>query len=420
MTLPTFGVEEEFLLLDRSSGLPMWVADAVLEQAGRPRPRGPVSSLTREVVRCQVESATPVCRSATELEGHLRSARRRLAAAAEAHGAVLAPVGAAPLGEPHASVTASDRYLAMHHAVPALLNEQILNGMHVHVAVPGRAAGVDVVNRLRPSLHVLLALSANSPFWRGRDSGFASWRSVHAQRWPVEGPPPFFAGLEDHERRVETLLNSGVIMDRAMVYWHARVSERYPTVEIRVTDVALDAATAVRCASLARALVAQALSEGSLGLPVSRPAPEALRAAAWQAAQKGVGDGLLDLTPSLGRRPRLRPAATLVLTVAEAASRACRPPSATRHSPGSKRCSTPVAEHGASALPCMTMACPGSCGSFARPSPGDARPGRSCSWLLCSRRPATMRSETPEQSTVTRTCSSGTPRRWYVWLGSKV
>ena len=319
MTLPTFGVEEEFLLLDRVSGLPIWVADAVLEGAGHPRPRCPESSLTREVLRCQVESATPICRSAAELEAHLRSARRRLAAAAEAQGAVLAPVGAAPVGEPHASVTASDRYLAMHDAVPALLDEQLLNGMHVHVAVPSRAVGVDVVNRLRPRMHILLALSANSPFWRGRDSGFASWRTVHAQRWPVEGPPPFFAGLEDYERRVETLLDSGVIMDRAMLYWHARVSDRYPTVEIRVADVALDAATAVCCASLARAMVAQALSEGRLALPVPRPAPDAVRAAAWQAAQKGLGDGLLDLTPSRGRRPRLRPAPALLLQVAEAA-----------------------------------------------------------------------------------------------------
>lgn len=319
MTLPTFGVEEEFLLLDPVRGLPMWVADAVLEGAGRPQPRCPGSSLTREVLRCQVESATPICRSAPELEGHLRSARRRLAAAAEAQGAVLSPVGAAPLGEPHASVTTSDRYLALHHAVPALLNEQLLNGMHVHVAVPSRAAGVDVLNRLRSRLHILLALSANSPFWRGLDSGFASWRSVHAQRWPVEGPPPLFAGLEDYESRVETLLDSGVILDRAMLYWHARVSDRYPTVEIRVTDVALDAATAACCASLARAMVAQALGEGSLALPVPCPAPDAVRAAAWQAAHQGLGDGLLDLAPPGGHRPRLRAAPALVLEVAEAA-----------------------------------------------------------------------------------------------------
>jgi carboxylate-amine ligase len=319
MTLPTFGVEEEFLLLDRVNGLPMWIADAVLDAVERPGPPRPQSSLTREVLRCQVESATPICRTAAELEAHLRSARFRLAAAADAQGAVLSPVGAAPLGEPHASVTASDRYLAMHDAVPALLNEQLLNGMHVHVAVPNRAAGVDVLNRLRPRLHILLALAANSPLWRGLDSGFASWRSVHAQRWPVEGPSPYFRGTEDYEGRVETLLHSGVIMDRAMLYWHARVSERYPTVEIRVSDVALDAATAVHCASLARALVSQALSEGLRALPVPRPAPDAVRAAAWQAAHLGLSDRLLDLTPAHGRRPGLRPAAELVLEVAEAA-----------------------------------------------------------------------------------------------------
>ena len=319
MREPTFGVEEEFLLLDSVSGLPLWVADAVLERAGRPGPHCPELMLTREVLRCQVESATPICRSAAELEAHLRLSRRCLAAAADAQGAVLSPVGAAPVGEPHASVTASDRYLALHHVAPALLNEQLLDGMHVHVAVPSRAAGVDVLNRLRPRLHVLLALSANSPFWRGRDSGFASWRSVHAQRWPVEGPPPFFAGLEDYEARVETLLDSGVIMDRAMIYWHARVSDRYPTVEIRVSDVALDAATAARCASLARALVAQALDEGSRGLPAPCPTPDVVRAAAWQAAHQGLGDALLALSQPGGRRPRLRPASALVGEVAEAA-----------------------------------------------------------------------------------------------------
>jgi carboxylate-amine ligase len=244
MTLPTFGVEEEFLLLDGRSGLPLWVADAVLEQVGHPTPQCSEPSLKHEVLRCQVESATPVCRSAAELEGHLRSARRRLATAAEAQGALLAAVGAAPLGEPHASVTASDRYLAMHDTVPGLLNEQLLNGMHVHVGIPGRAAGIQVLNRQRPRLHVLLALSANSPFWRGRDSGFASWRTVHAQRWPVEGPPPSFADARDYERRVDALVGSGVVMDRAMLYWHARLSERYPTVEVRIADVALDARTA--------------------------------------------------------------------------------------------------------------------------------------------------------------------------------
>jgi glutamate---cysteine ligase / carboxylate-amine ligase len=191
--------------------------------------------------------------------------------------------------------------------------------MHVHVAVPSRDLGIDVLNRLRPRLHVLLALAANSPFWRGRDSGFASWRTVHAQRWPVEGPPPLFAGLEDYERRVETLLDSGVILDRAMLHWHARLSERYPTVEIRVADVALDAATPASCATLARALVSQALDEASLALPLPQPSPDAVRAASWQAAHDGVGGDLVDLTPSGGRRPRLRPAPELVAAVAEAA-----------------------------------------------------------------------------------------------------
>jgi carboxylate-amine ligase len=145
---------------------------------------------------------------------------------------------------------------------------------------------------------LILAISANSPVWQGRDSGFASWRGIHFARWPVEGPPPAFADLEDHERRVEALLGTGAVMDRGQLYWHVRLSERYPTVEIRVADVQLDVESAVVLAGVIRALVVTALAEHRADgmLPVSQAVPlEVLRAATWRAARDGLAGHLVDL-----------------------------------------------------------------------------------------------------------------------------
>jgi carboxylate-amine ligase len=184
---PSLGVEEEYLLLDPATGSPVPVAERVLAEADRGDAGG--SDLQPELVRAQVEIATPVCRELDEVLKALTAARNRLATAAAGAGVVLAPVGAAPVyPDSHVPVTGKDRYRAIAARSPAVVAEHLVNGMHVHVGVPGRAAGITVLNRLRPWLHVLLALSANSPMWRGHDTGFAGWRGVHALRWGAAGP----------------------------------------------------------------------------------------------------------------------------------------------------------------------------------------------------------------------------------------
>jgi carboxylate-amine ligase len=181
---------------------------------------------------------------------------------------------------------------------PALVEEQLINGMHVHVGIPDRSTGVRVLAGVRAWLPVVLALSANSPFWRGRDSGFASFRAVHFARWPVEGPTPVFASAEDYEARADVLLATGSVRDRGQLYWHARLSEHVPTVEIRACDVQLDPGSAVVLAGLLRGLAATALA--SPPPPPADQAPvEVLRAATWAAARYGLDGDLVD--PLSGR-----------------------------------------------------------------------------------------------------------------------
>lgn len=291
---PTLGVEEEYLLLDRDSGLPSPSA-ALVQAAAELEPVLDRGEVDNELLQAMVEVATPVCTGLDEVTGHLTRFRRAVSAAADRAGCRLAATGAAPLSTGHAvPVTQKQRYREMRADAARLVDEQLICGMHIHVAVPDRSAGAAALGRLRPWLPVLVALSANSPFWDGRDTGFASWRTVVFGRWPVSGSPPYISGGPEYERRVGALLATGVIRDRGQIYWHARLSESYPTLEVRAPDVQLDAASAVTLAGIARGLVTTALREARHGVRPLDPAGSVLYAAGWHAARHGLGGDLVD------------------------------------------------------------------------------------------------------------------------------
>ncbi|BFO17694.1 hypothetical protein SHKM778_40820 [Streptomyces sp. KM77-8] len=149
------------------------------------------------------------------------------------------------------------------------------------------------MDRLRPWLTVLVALSANSPFWQGGDTGYSSYRTRVWQRWPSAGPTETFGSAEGYHRRVAGMVATGVILDEGMIYFDARLSQRYPTVEIRVADVCLHAETAGLIATLARGLVETAAREWRAGREPAGPDVSLLRLAAWLAARSGLTGELL-------------------------------------------------------------------------------------------------------------------------------
>jgi len=153
--------------------------------------------------------------------------------------------------------------------------------------------GVAVVDRIAPWLPVLLALSANSPFARGRDTGYASWRAQVWARWPSAGPTEQFGSLAGYRETVRMLLETGAARDEGMLYFDARLSAHQPTVEIRVCDVCTDPVEAVTIAALARGLVETAAQVHAEGRPLPRWRAEALRAAHWRASRHGLSDHLV-------------------------------------------------------------------------------------------------------------------------------
>ncbi|MEU6813137.1 glutamate--cysteine ligase [Streptomyces sp. NPDC046831] len=291
--MTTVGVEEEYLLVDPVTGRLAADGEKVRAAAGL-EPSVTAREIQPELLQAQVEVATPVCRTLREAGGHLLRLRGAVARAARTHGCRVVASGTPPLREDApAPVTDRSRYRALQEQAPQLVAEQMVNGMHVHVAVPNRRTGVEVLNRLRVWLPTLTAMAANSPLWAGRDTGFASWRTVVFGRWPVSGLPPHFAGEADYDRRVRRLLSTGVIVDTGQLYWQARLSERYPTVEVRCLDVQLGTDEAVMFAGLVRALADTALHEAEEGRPAAEPGPELLQLAMWQAARHGLGGHLI-------------------------------------------------------------------------------------------------------------------------------
>jgi carboxylate-amine ligase len=293
MVTATFGVEEEFFVADRDTGELREDAETILATA---RERFD-DEIEHELRAGMVEAGTAVCPDTGTLRQELLRRRRAVADGAVAMGARALACGTHPTAKAaRVGYGDDDRYRRMAVTFGRLADDALTCGCHVHVAVPSPQIGVRVIDRIGGWLPVLLAISANSPLWEGEDTGFDSWRARVWSRWPSAGPTTTFGSLGDYEQRAEELIAIGAAIDRGMLYYDARLAERYPTVEIRVADVCTDVEDAVLLAALARALVVTAITEKSqaLSLPV-----ELTRAASFAAARWGLGGRLVN--PRTGR-----------------------------------------------------------------------------------------------------------------------
>jgi glutamate---cysteine ligase / carboxylate-amine ligase len=290
---PTVGVEEEFLLVDPNSGEPVACNEQVAAHAADHGVK-----LQLELTSCQVETTTGVIGGSGDLRAELTRLRRIAADAAKASGARLLAVALPPTVPHEFPITDTPRYREIADKFGMVAHEQGICGCHVHVAVPSRQAAVLVSNRLRPWLPLLLALAANSAVYRNTDTGYASWRSVLWARWPSAGPPPHFDSVDEYDAVVRMMRHAGAMLDNGMVYWDVRPSVNFPTVEVRVADVAATAGEAVLLATLIRACVMTALDDERRSDPVPPLAPHALKAAYWRSARDGLDGQALDLLES--------------------------------------------------------------------------------------------------------------------------
>ncbi len=298
----TIGVEEEFFLVDVGTRRLRPVAADVLpgakEFAG--------GEVENELQQSQIETGTGICHTLDEVAHEVTELRRAVSKAARESGCAIASSGTHALGfdDDESRVTPKPAYLRLEDDYRLVTREQAVCGCHVHIGVADREVAIQVVNRARSWLPVLLALTANSPFWQGRDSGYASFRTEVWQRWPTAGAPGTFASRAAYDDLVQALLATGAIDDPARIYWDIRPSAKFETVELRVADANLTVADTVMTAGLVRALVRTCHDQVVDGGPWADPRPELRRAAAWRAARFGLDGTLLDLDACRSRPAR--------------------------------------------------------------------------------------------------------------------
>jgi glutamate---cysteine ligase / carboxylate-amine ligase len=288
----SMGVEEEYQIIDQNTRELAPSAEPILLEAQQTLG----DDVQFEIHLSQLEVVTPVCRTLAEVRREIKRLRRGAIAAAALHGRYIAAAGTHPFSQWKEQIfTPQDRYLALEHLYQQLAREQAIFGCHVHVGINDRKVALQVMNHARIWLSPLIALSGSSPFWQGTDTGYVSYRMPHWNRWPFSGPPQVFDSLDAYNALLDTLLATKSIDDRTKVYWDMRLSERYPTIEIRVTDVCMTIDETIMFTGLVRALIRtcyEQVMRGDTYLPVRQ---EVLRAAHWEAARYGLNGDLVDM-----------------------------------------------------------------------------------------------------------------------------
>lgn len=282
-----FGIEEEFLFLDEHSLAPVALTAGTRERITRLRTGGEV---TKEYLTSQIECLTEPVSTATDAEAQLSHLRGLVGWHAQEQHAIAAATGTPFATTRSSSVSPSPHYDDVAEQLGHLTRDHEVNGLHVHVEMQDDEERVRALDRVRGWLPVLLALTGNSPHVSGRDSGFASWRSILIRRLPASWCPPRFQDYDDYRTQVRRLIDLRAISEASSLAWAVRLSERFPTVEVRVFDAQLTAEDAVFAALLSRAIV---LTDDQRHTHVG---VDGIDASLWTAARRGMDARLIDPT----------------------------------------------------------------------------------------------------------------------------
>jgi glutamate---cysteine ligase / carboxylate-amine ligase len=297
----TLGVEEEYMLLDGETFDLVQHIDTVLATVVGHELE---AQMKAELMQSVLEIATPVCRTATDVDHELRKLREYVASVAQGHSLRVGSSGTHPFSLfERQRITARDRYRALVDQMQYVARRELIFGLHIHVAVDDAEKAIQVVNGLLLELPVLLALSASSPFWRGEPTGLSSTRQMVFAAFPRSGPPPRFKDYNDYAEVVGQLEKTGCIADYTHIWWDIRPHPRLGTVEVRICDAVTHVEHAVALAAYCQALVKLYSERFDSGEEIESFHRILTSENKWLAARYGLEAPLMDL--ATGRRNRL-------------------------------------------------------------------------------------------------------------------
>jgi carboxylate-amine ligase len=290
----TVGVEEELMILDSRT---LDLVSAIEELLG-PSDHGDVKP---ELMESVLEISTDPCATIAEAGHQLRELRRSVAERAAPLGYTIGSAGTHPFAKwEDQRISARSRYRDLISALRFVARQELIFGMHVHVGLDDPEMAISVANGMRLHVPALLALSANSPYWRGDATGLASTRMPIFRAFPRVGIPPYYADWDDYQRRIAFQVDSGVIEDYTYLWYDVRPHPNLGTVEIRTMDSQTRLEHTVAVAALVQSLVRKLATDWEAGTAQEQCPYEMLDENRWLAARHGLQGEIVDL-PSTGR-----------------------------------------------------------------------------------------------------------------------
>jgi carboxylate-amine ligase len=288
----TFGIEEEYFLSSaRSRGLASRVSRRLLTDA-RARLG---DAVTAELLQSQIEIASPILHDCHEARAAMVHLRRGVAMVAAEHGLRLVAASTHPLGAwRDQTVTEKPRYDRLMSDFRIISQRNLVCGMHVHVAVPAEVDRVRLMNRIIPWLPVFLALSTSSPFWNRHITGLLSYRQAVYDEWPRSGIPDFFTDQNDYDAFSTLMQKAGAVADASFFWWAIRPALKFPTLELRISDVCTDIDDAIALATLFRCLVAALIRQPKVGVERSTHTRRIVDENRWRAKRDGTAASFVD------------------------------------------------------------------------------------------------------------------------------
>jgi carboxylate-amine ligase len=286
----TIGVEEEYQIVDARGELKPHITTMLAEH-------GDVlgDHVRPEMIQSVVEAGTGICENVEQAREEIASLRGNVANVLAESGLRLACAGTHPFSKWQEQViTDRERYKMLEDEMQDVVRQILIFGLHVHVAIPDRDRGAEVMNEARYFLPHLLALSTSSPFWSGRDTGLKSYRSVVWARFPRTGIPPDFTSYDEYENYLEMLVKTGCIDDGKKIWWDLRSHPYFPTLEFRCCDQTTRIEETICMAALTQAICAKLLRLRERNLGFRKYMPALIAENKWRAMRYGIDGKLID------------------------------------------------------------------------------------------------------------------------------
>jgi carboxylate-amine ligase len=276
---------------------------SAVEEMIKAVPHETEGSVKPELLQSVLEIATDVCRSAGEAAGQLEDLRRRVRETAESKGLTIGSAATHPFARwEDQRIVERERYREIVDALGFVVRQELLFGLHVHVGIDDADKAIHVANGMRVHLPLLLALSTNSPFWRGQATSWVSSRTPLFRLLPRVGIPPRFDGWHEYCERIQFMVEAGAIPDYTFLWWDVRPHPNLGTVEVRSCDAQTRLEHTIAITALIQAMAKELSEHFEAGEELGTFPAELLEENKWLAARYGMQGELIDL-PSSDRIP---------------------------------------------------------------------------------------------------------------------